>query len=194
MFPVIEGMTFNQEPYRFFSSVPNTEKEKLLNWIEWFEQSAPWKLVDTDFYEQYEFSLLNVDLPSHIQHLASKETLNKLILFIEDNFKVKLSSTVDAVAHKLVKGQTIRIHNDFLAEKNRETHRILLQLNRSYKVANGGLLMIFNESSPESLSEVIEPVNGSVQGFEISKKSHHAVSTVHGGERYTVVYSFREVQ
>jgi len=194
MFPVIKDLKFYTEPYPFFSSSPNTEKENLIEWVDWFEELAPWSLVETDFYEQYEFSLLNVDLPSCAQHLVSKETLSQLILFVEKEFEVELSPVVDVVAHKLVEGQTIKIHNDFLTEKNRETHRILLQLSRGYEDKNGGLLMIFSGRNPESLSEVIEPIHGSVQGFEISKKSHHAVSTVYSGERYTVVYSFREVR
>jgi len=194
MFPAIRDIKFYEEPYRFFSSAPNIEKERLLDWVGWFENSAPWHLVETDFYEQYEFSLLDEDLPLCVQYLASKETLNQLILFVEKEFNVELSPSVDVVAHKLVKGQTIKIHNDFLTGKTRETHRVLLQLNRAYREENGGLLMIFSRSNPESLSEVIEPISGSVQGFEISKKSHHAVSTVHSGERYTVVYSFREAQ
>ena len=193
MFPIIKNINSYKKPYPFFSSKPNTKKEKLLEWVEWFEQSAPWSLVEADFYEQYEFSLLNIDLPSNIQHLTSKETLSELALFVENEFNVKLSSDIHVVAHKLINGQTIRIHNDFLTENNRETHRILLQLNRGVESINGGLLMIFSENNPESLSEVIEPISGSVQGFEISKKSHHAVSTVHSGERYTVVYSFREL-
>jgi len=192
MFPAIKNLKFYKEPYSFFLSSPNTEKVKLLEWVEWFESWAPWSLVEMDFYEQYEFSLLNVSLPSCVQCLVSKETLTQLILFVEKEFKVELSPVVDVVAHKLIEGQTIKIHNDFLTEKNRETHRILLQLNRGYKDESGGLLMFFSGNNPESLSEVVEPINGSVQGFEISKKSHHAVSTVHSGERYTVVYSFRK--
>lgn len=194
MFPDIKDLNFYKDPYLFFSSSPNTKKETLFKWVEWLEKSAPWALVETNFYEQYEFSLLNIDLPSYIQCLASKETLSQLILFMEKEFNVGLSPVVDVVAHKLVEGQTIKIHNDFLTEKNRETHRILLQLNRGYEDKNGGLLMIFSQGNPESLSKVVEPINGSVQGFEISNKSHHAVSTVHSGERYTVVYSFREAR
>jgi len=34
------------------------------------------------------------------------------------------------------------------------------------------------------------PISGSTQGFAISPNSHQAVSTVHGGERFTIVYSF----
>jgi len=194
MFPAIKDLRFCEEPYRHFTSAPSTEEDRLLGWVEWLEHSAPWALVETDFYEQYEFNLLGVDLPSAIQCLASKETVSRLSGFVEKIFNVKVSPEIDVVAHKLIDGQTIRIHNDYLTEDHRETHRVLLQLSRGYTEESGGLLMIFNGNTPESLAEVIEPISGSVQGFEISKKSHHAVSTVHSGERYTVVYSFREIR
>ena len=51
---------------------------------------------------------------------------------------------------KLVKGQTIRIHNDYLGEEEEaETHRILLQLSENWKEDNGGYLMFFIDSKSD---------------------------------------------
>ena len=50
--------------------------------------------------------------------------------------------------------------------------------------------MFFNGPEPEMATNVIEPVSGSVQAFAISPRSHHAVSTVHADNRFTIVYSF----
>ena len=50
--------------------------------------------------------------------------------------------------------------------------------------------MLFNGPEPETVGKVAEPLHGSVQAFAISPQSYHAVSTVHRGERFTVVYSF----
>ncbi len=89
---------------------------------------------------------------------------------------------------KLVNGHTIRLHNDFIP--GRETHRLLIQLNRNWQDENGGFLLFFNSSAPEDIHRVIHPVHNSSVGFAISPKSNHAVSTVYNGERYTLVYSF----
>ena len=193
MFPTLNDIDFKNTPYKFFSSSPNTDEKTISTWLNWFENQAPWRLVETDFYEQHEFSLLNMDLPECISVLTHEDTLNYVKSKVEELFNVKLSSNLEVIAHKLVKGQTIRIHNDFLNINERETHRVLLQLNRNFNESNGGFLMIFKGKEPEDLVEIIEPISGSVQGFEISSESHHAVSTIHGGERYTVVYSFREM-
>jgi len=50
--------------------------------------------------------------------------------------------------------------------------------------------MLFNGPEPETVGKLVEPKHGSVQAFAISPRSYHAVSTVHGGERFTIVYSF----
>ncbi|RUX10175.1 2OG-Fe(II) oxygenase, partial [Mesorhizobium sp. M8A.F.Ca.ET.059.01.1.1] len=97
---------------------------------------------------------------------------------------------VEVTAHRMVVGQTIRIHNDF--RPGGETHRILVQLNRGWADDQGGLLMLFGSGDADDVRRVIRPVHGSGLGFSISESSFHAVSTITSGERFTLVYSFRE--
>lgn len=158
------------------------------DWLNWLEGDAPWKFTATDFYEQYEFSLLDVPLAAVVERLARPETLASMRRWMARRFGQPLSERVDVTAHKLVAGQTIRIHNDYLPEG--ESHRLLLQLNRGWKSEYGGYLMLFNGPEPETVGKVVEPLHGSVQAFAISPRSYHGVSTVHRGERFTVVYSF----
>ena len=54
----------------------------------------------------------------------------------------------------------------------------------------GGFLMLFNSEDPSDLHRVLPPTHNCIVGFAISERSNHAVSTTHGGERYTLVYSF----
>ncbi len=156
--------------------------------LEWLETEAPWNLVEKDFYEQYEFSLLDAPLPAHLKFLTERPFLRDLRVKVEGVFGRRLSERIDCTAHKLVQGQTIRIHNDYIPGE--ETHRLLLQLNRGWRDAQGGYLMLFNSQDPSDVHRVFLPANDSVVGFAISERSHHAVSTVHGGERFTIVFSF----
>ena len=91
---------------------------------------------------------------------------------------------------RLVVGQTIRVHNDYIG--GAETHRMLVQLNRGWDAANGGLLMLFDSDRAEDVSAVIIPRHGSALAFAISPKSFHAVSTIVSGARFTLVYTFRK--
>ena len=88
-----------------------------------------------------------------------------------------------------MEGQTIRIHNDYV--EGHETHRLLIQLNDGWTDENGGMLMLFGSASHRDLKRVVRPLHGSALSFEISPDSYHAVSTIHGGERFTLVYSFK---
>ena len=187
MFPEFDSVEYDTLPFEHFVGLciqPGDCRETLCS----FETDAPWKLTTTDFYEQYEFSLLHASLAPAVRRLACPETLTSLRGWVARQFLQPLSERVDVTAHKLVAEQTIRIHNDYIP--NGESHRLLLQLNRGWEPEYGGYLMFFSGPEPESVSKVVEPRHGSVQAFAISPRSYHAVSTVHGGERFTVVYSF----
>lgn len=159
-----------------------------LDYLTWLEHEAPWELTITEFYEQYEFSLKHVSFPSNFRRLVCSDTLTALRRYMSQHFGKSVDNHIEITAHKLTRGQTIRIHNDFIS--GGESHRLLVQINRSWKPNDGGYLMLFSEAEPESVRKLIKPINGSIQAFAISPKSYHAVSTVHSGERFTIVYSF----
>ena len=174
-------------PFEHFTGngkLPATDAELL----DWLETEAPWKLMRAEFYEQYEFSLTHCPPVPVLRPLVCAEALTALRDRMSDCFGRSLSGRVDVTAHKLVPGQTIRIHNDHIP--GGETHRLLLQLNRGWEPRHGGYLMFFAGPEPETVSKVVEPRSGTVQAFAISPRSYHAVSTVHAGERFTVVFSF----
>ncbi len=78
----------------------------------------------------------------------------------------------------------------YLQSSGEATHRVLVQLNRGWRDDQGGFLMFFNSGDPADVHRVFSPTHDSVVGFAISEDSHHAVSTIHGGERFTLVFSF----
>ena len=187
MFPELNSVEYDPLPFEHFVG-QGVQTSDCQEWLDWLETEAPWKLTTTDFYEQYEFSLLQVALVPGIRRLVCLTTLVALRRRISWYFRQPLSERVNVTAHKLVPEQTIRIHNDFIP--GGESYRLLLQLNRGWEAPHGGYLMFFSGSEPQTVGKVVEPRHGSVQAFAISPRSYHAVSTVHGGERFTVVYSF----
>ena len=187
MFPEFNSINYDSLPFEHFVGSgmrPGDCKE----WLRWFETDAPWKLTTTDFYEQYEVSLRHTPLAPAVRSLACPKTIRSLRRSMARQFRRPLSERVDVTAHRLLGDQTIRIHNDYTPSG--ESHRLLLQLNRGWEPEHGGYLMLFSGAEPESVTKIIEPRHGTVQAFAISPRSYHAVSTVHGGDRFTVVYSF----
>lgn len=176
------------KPFPYFLAeqfVPPSLEKELLGWL---EREAPWRLVETDFYEQYEFSLFEADLPAALAWLVQPECLAHLRGIVEKTLGCGLTDKTDLVAHKLLAGQRIGIHNDYL--EGHETHRLTVQLNHGLTDNDGGFFMLFNSFDANDVHKILRPLSGSAVGFEISQDSHHAVSRMHGGERYTLVYSF----
>ena len=101
-----------------------------------------------------------------------------------------LANRVEVVAHKLVRGQRIRQHNDFIP--GYETHRLTLQLNRGLDEAAGGWFVLFSGPEPSDIHKILLPRHNSALGFAISQSSFHAVSPLARSERYTLVFSFYE--
>ena len=173
-------------PYAVSPRVFNSELSSDI--LGWLETDAPWKLVETDFYEQFEFDFADADPPACLRFLQDQVFRDVLRTEIQKLFGVRLGGRVDATAHKLIGGQRIRIHNDYIP--GGETHRLLIQLNRGWKDEHGGLLLFFNSPDPADVHKVFRPMNNSAAAFAISTASNHAVTPIHGRERFTLVYSF----
>ena len=156
--------------------------------LEWFERDAPWTAKRTDFYEQYEFSCWDSASPA-ASYLTSCDVLGAIRAAMTEIFGCEFASDVSVVCHKLVRGHRIGIHNDYL--DGEETHRLTIQLNRGLADDDGGFLMLFKSGDPADVHQVLRPEHLSALAFEISADSFHAVSEMHGGARYTVIYSLR---
>jgi len=184
----LSTIEYQSVPFDYFVGFDIFEDTLSLEVLDWLETKAPWQLVKKDFYQQYEFNFIDAQLPANLSFLKQDDSFAFIKLSMEKLFHTRLSEKIDFVAHKLVEGQTIRLHNDFI--EGEETHRLLIQFNRSWDVNNGGFLMLFNSNNPADIHRVILPAHNSIAGFKISPASNHAVSTINKGERFTLVYSF----
>jgi Rps23 Pro-64 3,4-dihydroxylase Tpa1-like proline 4-hydroxylase len=157
--------------------------------LAWMETTAPWRLRIASFYEQWELHLEARDLPPDLRPLLAPDTVEHLTRLMFQPLGVRGLQLTEVTAHKLLPGQTIRVHNDYLSDG--ETHRLLIQLNRGWADEQGGLLMLFGSAAPDDVQRVLRPTHRSAMSFGICPQSFHAVSTIQSGERYTLVYSFR---
>jgi hypothetical protein len=183
----LERRTVAAVPFRhatFEQCVPVSASEAILRWL---ETTAPWNHVQTDFYEQHEFSCWESTDPA-AAILTSDGLVSGLRRELTDLFGRELRPDATVVAHRLIPGHRIGIHNDHLEDG--ETHRFVIQLNRGLSDADGGLFMLFNSEDPSDVYNILRPTSGSGFAFEISPTSYHAISQMHGNVRYSIVYSF----
>ena len=173
-------------PHVYVADVfPSEFHEALLTWV---NSESAWKLAQTNFYEQYEIKINSVSLPSAVAFLKSPTLLKCLLSEATSLFGTTFLDRVEITAHKLIPGQRIGIHNDYLP--GHETHRLLIQLNEIEDPSSGGLLMLFRSSNVKDVSKILQPKANSAIGFAITTHSHHAVSKQHRGNRFTLVCSF----
>ena len=152
------------EPFPYIVSPASLDLAVSCRILTWLESEAPWRLVETDFYEQFEFSLLDGQLPPDLAFLRSSDFLVAAKARMASLFGATLGERIDATAHRLVPGQRIRLHNDFIT--GAETHRLLIQLNRGWKDENGGFLLFFNSTCSDLRTSGVELENIAVFGSD----------------------------
>jgi len=175
-------------PFRYATLTGCFAPQSAEHLLKWFESDAPWVSKQTDFYEQYEFSCWDSASPA-TSYLTRGDVLDAVRSAMREMFGREFEPDASVVCHKLVRGHRIGIHNDYLIGE--ESHRLTLQLNRGLADTDGGFLMLFNSADPADVHRVLRPTHLSALAFEISPGSFHAVSEMHRGERYTIIYSLR---
>jgi hypothetical protein len=186
--PMLKRRSVEESPFRYATFLDCLRSELGDELLAWLETDAPWRLTRTDFYEQYEFSCWD-SRSCLASFLTSREVLELVRAEMGDIFDRAFEDGIDVVCHRLLPPQKIGIHNDHLL--GQETHRLTIQINRGLASSDGGVLMLFNSDDAVDIHRLLRPVSLSGFAFEISAYSHHAVSQMHGGERFTLIYSLR---
>lgn len=177
------------DPFPHFigdSALPDYLAESLLSWM---ENYASWRLHTASFFQQYELDLTATSVPEDCRIVFSPETLSSLATRYGSLFDRRMTERACVTAHKLVQGQTIGIHTDE-PRGDRETHRLLVQLNRGWCDSYGGELLLLGGGTIDALHSVVAPHHNRAVGFEMSDHSFHAVAKVRGWTRYTLIFSF----
>jgi len=183
----LASRTFSKVPFRHANFDRCLSPAMADHVLRWFETTAPWNHVETDFYEQHEFSCWDAT-GTEAAFLTSDRLVRGLCDELSALFDCALQPDATVVAHRLVPGHRIGIHNDHL--ENGETHRFVIQLNRGLADADGGFFMLFNSGDASDIHAIFRPTHLSGFAFEISPNSYHAISQMHGNVRYSIVYSF----
>jgi hypothetical protein len=179
------------EPYRHLF-VPNVFDPEFADAMLREMEGLPWTLSTTEFYEQYEVSLLDTEHSfsdtafDHLRELALSAAFRKLISAITGKGSLKVA---DVACHRSTTDQQIGIHNDFYP--GGETCRFTIHLNPGWKLEEGGLFVTLASGNSKAMTSAYPPTMNSALVFEISTKSYHAVTPVTSTRpRYSIVISF----
>ncbi len=155
-------------------------------------EDLPWRLATTDFYEQYEDSLIDTERPytgsalDVLREVAMGAEFADFISSITDQGALEV---VDVACHRSTAGQQIGIHNDFYPDG--EVCRFTIHLNADWALEDGGLFVTFAAADIGAMKAAYVPEMNSALLFEISPASFHAVTEVTTRRpRYSIVVSF----
>jgi hypothetical protein len=155
--------------------------------LAWLESGATWRLKETVLFAQYELGFTKFRHCTEIQGLWDPAVLAHLRDRATRAFGTPVSGRINISAHKLLPGQHATIHTDNLPG---ETHRLVVQLNRGRASDSGGNLTLLSGPTPTDIAVVFKQVSNSAIGFGLGPASHHAISRVRTGTRFTVIYTF----
>ncbi|GAA0886413.1 hypothetical protein GCM10009120_50120 [Sphingobacterium siyangense subsp. cladoniae] len=187
----LEEIEISNDPFHHFSRVNLFDNAFARKLLEWLASDLNWEYTETDFYTQYEFSLKDIIVPEDLISVNSNETIDYIRRIFSKVFNVVNLELVDVTIHMLLDGHKMGVHNDFIGGE--ESHRLVVQLNNGWNESKGGYLMLFNSRDPQDVSKLVQPRHNTAIGFAISPNSYHAVSRVNNFERYTLVYTFKDL-
>jgi len=151
----------------------------------------PWRLAETDFYEQYEIALLDCVAGSlgpwlkHLRRVLLSFEFSRAISKIVDTPSLRVG---DIACHRSTPGQQIGIHTDY--SDNAESCRLTIHFNPNWSTDEGGLFVVFAGGELKSASAIYSPKHNTAILFRISPESFHAVTPVESTrERYSMVVS-----
>jgi Rps23 Pro-64 3,4-dihydroxylase Tpa1-like proline 4-hydroxylase len=155
-------------------------------------EGLAWRLATTDFYEQYEDSLIDTERQfagTALDALREVALSPEFAEFISSITKQGRLDVVDVACHRSTTGQQIGIHNDFYPEG--EVCRFTIHLNAGWTLEYGGLFVTFAAADSSAVRAAYLPAMNSALLFEISPTSFHAVTEVTASRpRYSIVISF----
>jgi hypothetical protein len=131
------------EPYRHVF-IPEVFDAEFAEAVTGEIEGLPWRLATTDFYEQYEDSLIDTERPfagtalDALREVAMSPEFAELISSITRQGPLDV---VDVACHRSTTGQQIGIHNDFYPEG--EVCRFTIHLNPGWTLEDGGLFVTF---------------------------------------------------
>jgi hypothetical protein len=156
-------------------------------------QHLPWRLSRTDFYDQYEVSLMDRDWavgPSLalFQQVAQSEALAGVVAEIAGSNGLLVS---DIACHLSRRGQSIGVHND--VSDAHEFCRLTIHLSPVWQGQDGGHFVVFASPSVNDAVAAYPPTHNTAVLFRISESSFHAVSEIGSDQpRLSVVVAFVE--
>lgn len=178
------------DPFPHLVGAPAMERSRADELLAWLESLTNWPLNDGGFYASFEKDLLREKPPAGLAPMFSDDARAAFARQAERIFGTPLEMSDVIAAHQMQTGHGIGIHTD-MPRPEEETHRILIVLARPMPAATGGHFVMLSGADASFARRFIPIAHNTAIAFPLSDASHHAVTTLRAGRRFSIVFSFR---
>ena len=154
--------------------------------LSWLETVHIWKREQSDIHLYDSFNLSDIHMPGVVGGIVSTRFLGRVRRSLEEVLQVGLSSVVRVQVHRLLPGHVIGEHTDAQALEV----RVAVVLCRSRPALTGGELILFASPNEHQQRRAYPPLHNHAVGFQTGTATPHAVSQVHNGARFSLIYRF----
>jgi|HubBroStandDraft_4_1064222.scaffolds.fasta_scaffold238600_3 Rps23 Pro-64 3,4-dihydroxylase Tpa1-like proline 4-hydroxylase len=151
-------------------------------------ERCSWTAVAGKHFEFGELQNVNL-LEMIVQKLNERRVSSAVRDLLTTAFKIPLSTTMQAAAHRYRPGEGIGPHTD----EGVKAARFILNLNRDWKPEHGGIWLLGNNIQLQP-AEPLAPKSNSGFGFISGPETYHAMSERTFGESFAFIFEFSIVE
>lgn len=180
--------TLHQTPFPHFATDTFLPAELADEILEWLEATNSWvRKEEPGFYRCSGFRVSVESVPPCARFLFDAPFCALLGIELARLFGLRLDGRFQIGAQLLNDGDEMLVHTDF--GPDRQAVRAIVHFNRGWSVERGGLFVVLDSATDPRESQVYAPVHNSLFAFPISQRSHHGVTLVRSGSRYSLAFS-----
>jgi len=159
-------------------------------WLSALEEAPRWSQARSPFYSAEATAIDARWGGPTLRHLLDGAGLRRAGEAASALFGAPLVMHGPVVAHRMTADHGIGVHSDAPA-LGEETHRILVFLARSPRLADGGHFLLLDEAAADRTRKVVPLVHNSGLAFALHDRSYHAVTRLAADCQFSLILSFR---
>lgn len=174
------------DPYPHIQMGPVLDADDAEEVLCWLQRCNSWRREVRTFARYDAIFLTPTVVPDEAKPAVSRSLLGELRNTLQSRLGVNLESFALIEAHRSQQHDYIGLHTD---ESVNEV-RLALNLNSYWNASNGGLLSLQDRPLLPRYRVAYCPLHNSAVAFRTTTASHHEISLVKKGVRYTLLYRF----
>jgi hypothetical protein len=185
----LSGCRWSPRPFAHFRAAPALSERLASDLLSWMERAEGWRRHANDVYRSATIHLSPANAPRAVR-LFEDGHLAQVKAVAEAAFTCRFRQEVFVSANRHAPGDAVGMHNDHVEPASRDrfffTHRLVMYLNPDWQPEHGGVLQLHGRHGAVEVR--IDPLHNTCVGLAMGRHSHHSVTAIAQGSRYSLVF------